>query len=131
MSIGSSRRIETYASGRCRSRRYFSTASLPESRASSGFCELFRNAFYCVLDRETGKFVAGQPYAKQTWGWRSRRRRPTGRCPDTGPSPEGNLVFPSITGAINWTSDSYSPITKLFNDDAREMGSYFVKGTNT
>ncbi len=26
-----------------------------------------RNAFYYVLDRGTGEFIAGRPYAKQTW----------------------------------------------------------------
>ncbi len=26
-----------------------------------------RNAFYYVLDRSTGEFVAGRAYAKQTW----------------------------------------------------------------
>jgi alcohol dehydrogenase (cytochrome c) len=90
-----------------------------------------RNAFYYVLDRETGKFVAGQPYAKQTWAKGLDADGQPIVLPDTGPSPEGNLVFPSITGAINWTSNSYSPITKFFYVDAREMGSYFVKGTNT
>jgi alcohol dehydrogenase (cytochrome c) len=90
-----------------------------------------RNAFYYVLDRETGKFVAGQPYAKQTWAKGLDAEGQPIVMPNTGPSPEGNLVFPSITGAINWTSNSYSPITKLFYVDAREMGSYFVKGTNT
>ena len=26
-----------------------------------------RNAFYYVLDRETGEFLHGQEYSKQTW----------------------------------------------------------------
>ena len=29
-----------------------------------------RNAFYYVLDRATGEFVAGRAYAKQTWSQR-------------------------------------------------------------
>ena len=30
-----------------------------------------RNAFYYTLDRETGEFLVGKPYATQTWaeGW--------------------------------------------------------------
>ena len=92
-----------------------------KSRQLLGFAN--RNAFYYVLDRETGKFVAGQPYAKQTWAKGLDANGQPIVIPDTGPSPEGNLVFPSITGAINWTSNSYSPITKLFYVDAREMGS--------
>ncbi len=83
-----------------------------------------RNAFYYVLDRETGEFITGIPYAKQTWAkGLDAKGRPI-NLPDTDPSPEGTLVFPSITGAVNWTSPSYSPITKLFYVDAREMGSY-------
>ena len=26
-----------------------------------------RNAFYFVLDRVTGEFITGKPFAKQTW----------------------------------------------------------------
>ncbi|HTR47007.1 MAG TPA: PQQ-dependent dehydrogenase, methanol/ethanol family [Verrucomicrobiae bacterium] len=90
-----------------------------------------RNGFYYVLDRATGEFVAGMPYVKQTWAKGLDAKGQPIVIPDTGPSPEGNLVFPSITGAINWTSNSYSPVTRLFYVDAREMGSYFVKGPNT
>jgi len=90
-----------------------------------------RNGFYYVLDRETGEFVAGMPYVKETWAKGLDAKGQPIVIPNTGPTPEGNLVFPSITGAINWTSNSYSPLTKLFYVDAREMGSYFVKGSNT
>jgi alcohol dehydrogenase (cytochrome c) len=88
-----------------------------------------RNGFYYVLDRETGEFISGTPYVKETWAkGLDAKGRPI-PLPNSDPSPEGTLVYPSITGAINWTSNSYSPITKLFYVDAREMGSYFVKGT--
>jgi alcohol dehydrogenase (cytochrome c) len=87
-----------------------------------------RNAFYYVLDRETGEFLSGTPYAKQTWAERlDARGRPVLR-PGTGPSLEGTLVFPNITGASNWPSPSYSPQTKLFYQAAREMGTIFYKG---
>jgi len=90
-----------------------------------------RNGFYYVLDRATGEFIAGAPYVKETWAkGLDAKGRPI-PIPNSDPSPEGTLVYPSITGAINWTSNSYSPITKLFYVDAREMGSYFVKGTTT
>ena len=90
-----------------------------------------RNGFYYVLDRATGEFIAGTPYVKETWAkGLDAKGRPI-PLPNSDPSPEGTLVYPSITGAINWTSNSYSPITKLFYVDAREMGSYFVKGTTT
>jgi len=107
----------------------FDAAIDGQPRKLLGFAN--RNAFYYVLDRQTGEFVTGLPYAKQTWAKGLDAKGQPMVIPDTGPTPEGNLVFPSITGAINWTSNSYSPITKLFYVDAREMGSYFVKGSNT
>ncbi len=84
-----------------------------------------------MLDRATGEFVAGTPYVKETWAKGLDAKGKPIPLPNSDPSPEGTLVYPSITGAINWTSNSYSPITKLFYVDAREMGSYFVKGTTT
>jgi alcohol dehydrogenase (cytochrome c) len=86
-----------------------------------------RNAFYYLLDRETGEFVLGQPYAKQTWarGLDSHGRPNT--IPDMEPSIEGTLVYPSLHGATNWFSPSYSPVTKLFYVATREVGAYYYK----
>ena len=86
-----------------------------------------RNAFYYLLDRETGEFVLGQPYAKQTWtnGLDSHGRPNT--IPNMEPSLEGTLVYPSLHGATNWFSPSYSPITKFFYVATREVGAYYYK----
>ena len=87
-----------------------------------------RNAFYYVLDRETGEFLTATPYAKQTWAdGLDAKGRPHLR-PGMEPSVEGTLVFPNIQGASNWPSPSYSPQTKLFYQAAREMGTYYLKG---
>ena len=87
-----------------------------------------RNAFYYVLDRETGEFLTATPYAKQTWAdGIDAKGRPRLRA-GTDPSLEGTLVFPNIQGASNWPSPSYSPLTRLFYQPAREMGTYFYKG---
>ena len=87
-----------------------------------------RNAFYYVLDRQTGQFLTGTPYAKQTWAdGLNEKGRPLVRR-GVEPSIEGTLVYPSLQGAANWYSPSYSPQTKLFYHSAREMGSYFLKG---
>jgi alcohol dehydrogenase (cytochrome c) len=87
-----------------------------------------RNAFYYVLDRETGEFLSAAPYAKQTWAERiDAKGRPIRRA-GTEPSLEGTLVFPNIQGASNWPSPSYSPQTGLFYQAAREMGTFFFKG---
>jgi alcohol dehydrogenase (cytochrome c) len=48
--------------------------------------------------------------------------------PGTEPSEEGTLVFPSLQGATNWFSPSYSPKTGLFYVAVREMGAYYYKG---
>jgi alcohol dehydrogenase (cytochrome c) len=87
-----------------------------------------RNGFYYVLDRETGAFLTGVPYAKQTWAdGLDPKGRPI-RKKGIAPSPEGTLVFPNIQGAANWHSPSYSPQTKLFYKHAREMGTIYYKG---
>jgi alcohol dehydrogenase (cytochrome c) len=90
-----------------------------------------RNAFYYVLDRVTGEFIAGKAYAKQTWAkGLDAQGRPMDN-PNIDPTTQGNLIYPSITGAVNWTSSSYSPLTGLFYVDTREQGAYYYKGHPT
>ena len=81
-----------------------------------------RNAFYYVLDRATGEFISGVPFAKQTWakGLDAKGRPINYPAAQIEPSVEGTLVYPSLTGAINWTSPCYSPLTGLFYVNARE-----------
>ena len=72
-----------------------------------------RNAFFYVLDRETGEFLLGKPFAKQTWAeGLDARGRPI-RRPNTLPSAEGTIVAPPAGGAANYWSPSYSPRTGL------------------
>ncbi len=87
-----------------------------------------RNGFYYVLDRVTGKFVAGVPFVKQTWAkGLDENGRPI-MLPNTEPTPKGQLVYPDGHGGTNWNSPSYSPLTKLFYVSARETGAYGVAG---
>ena len=84
-----------------------------------------RNAFYYLLDRETGEFLLGVPFAKQTW---ADGIDSTGRPivkPGTEPSEKGTFIFPSLQGATNWFSPSYSTQTGFFYVAVREMGSYY------
>ena len=86
-----------------------------------------RNAFYYALDRETGEFIAGRPYVKQTW---AKGLDDQGRpmvIPGSEPTEEGNLVWPSLNGGTVWFSPSFSPSTGLFYVAAREMGSTYYK----
>ena len=73
-----------------------------------------RNGFFYALDRETGEFLRGTAFAKQTWAERLDDKGRPVRVPGMFPSPEGTLVYPSVNGAANWWSPSYSPATGLF-----------------
>ena len=86
-----------------------------------------RNAFYYLIDRETGEFLHGSEYSKQTW---ARGLDETGRpivIPGTDPTEEGNLVWPSLQGATNWFSPSFNPETRQFFVAARLMGAVYYK----
>jgi alcohol dehydrogenase (cytochrome c) len=73
-----------------------------------------RNGFFYVLDRATGEFLRGAPFAKVTWatGLDARGRPLVDRA--KMPTREGVQVFPGVSGATNWYSPSYSPATGLF-----------------
>jgi alcohol dehydrogenase (cytochrome c) len=87
-----------------------------------------RNAFYYVLDRETGEFLSATPFAKQTWAERIDEKGRPVRTPNSTPAVQGTLVFPNTKGAANWPSPSYSPRTRLFYQAAREMADVVFKG---
>ena len=90
-----------------------------------------RNAFYYVLDRETGEFLLGKAFARQTWAkGLDENGRPI-KIPGMGPSKEGKAVYPSVQGATNWYAPSYSPRTELFLPDGlgRLLGSVLRRRT--
>ncbi len=86
-----------------------------------------RNAFYYLLDRRSGTFYHGVPYAKQTWTNGLFEDGRPNVIPGKEPTVEGNLVYPSLQGATNWFSPSYSPKSGLFFVSVREMGSIYYK----
>ena len=86
-----------------------------------------RNAFFYVLDRESGEFLAGAPFARQTWAsGLDKKGRPI-VLPDAEPTPEGRLVYPNLAGATNWQAPSYDPATGWFYFTYREAGNIYVK----
>jgi alcohol dehydrogenase (cytochrome c) len=87
-----------------------------------------RGGFYYVLDRETGKFLTGKPFATQTWAKGLDEAGHPIRLPNIDPSEEGTYLWPGVQGATNWYSPSYSPITKLFYLAAWENRSVYRKG---
>ncbi len=86
-----------------------------------------RNAFYYTLDRETGEFLIGKPYARQTWAeGLDENGRPI-RVPGTSPTYEGVVVAPSIGGGTNWWSAAYSPRTELYYVNAYDGEQKYFK----
>jgi alcohol dehydrogenase (cytochrome c) len=86
-----------------------------------------RNAFYYVLDRETGEFLHASSYAKQTWAEAIDENGRPIVLPNTSPTEEGNLVWPSLQGATNWYSPTYDPGRQIVVVPVREMGAYYYK----
>jgi alcohol dehydrogenase (cytochrome c) len=89
-----------------------------------------RNAFYYVLDRETGAFLHGQEYSKQTW---AEGLDESGRpivIAGSEPTEDGSLVWPSLQGATNWFSPSYSPLTETLYVPVRHMGAVYYKSVS-
>jgi len=87
-----------------------------------------RNAFYYTLDRVTGEFLVGKPYAKQTWAeGLDDLGRPI-RAPNKLPTPDGTVVSPPVGGGTNWWSPAYSPRTGLFYVNAYDgEQEYFIR----
>ena len=69
-----------------------------------------RNGFFYVLDRSSGEFLSGKPFAKVTWATGLDR---FGR-PIRTPRVPGDVLVPGFLGATNWYSPSYSSRTGLF-----------------
>ena len=86
-----------------------------------------RNGFYYLLDRTNGAFILGKAFTKQTWAkGLDNKGRPI-VLPNSEPTAEGVLIYPSLQGATNWASPAYHPKHQLFYVAVREMGSYYYK----
>ena len=87
-----------------------------------------RNGYFYVLDRTTGEYLLGTPYVKNiTW---SSGLTPDGRpivVPNMEPTPEGRRVCPSLEGASNWYSASFSPRTGLFYAQTNDKCGIFTR----
>jgi quinohemoprotein ethanol dehydrogenase len=73
-----------------------------------------KNGFYYVIDRLTGKFISGRPFAKVTWarGLDERTGRPLVN-PEARYGAEAIRIFPGSQGAHNWAPMSFNPMTGL------------------
>ncbi|HMD49509.1 MAG TPA: PQQ-dependent dehydrogenase, methanol/ethanol family [Bryobacteraceae bacterium] len=73
-----------------------------------------RNGFFYVLDRTSGQYLLGKPFAKVTWTTGLDERGRPMRQANMEPTAEGTRIYPGNLGATNWYSPSYSPETGLF-----------------
>ena len=73
-----------------------------------------KNGFYYVLDRVTGQFIAGQPFAQVTWakGLNEETGRPIVN-PEAHYGTDIVPISPSGGGAHNWAPMSLNPATGL------------------
>ena len=84
-----------------------------------------RNAFFYVLDRETGEFLMARSFARQNWAKEIDKNGRPILMPNSEPSPEGAHVCPGLAGAANWMAPSYNPQTGWFYFPVREQCDVF------
>ena len=80
-----------------------------------------RNAFFYVLDRETGEFLNARSFARQNWAKEIDAKGRPILMPNSDPSAEGSRVCPGLAGAANWMAPSYNPETGWFYFPVREQ----------
>jgi alcohol dehydrogenase (cytochrome c) len=80
-----------------------------------------RNAFFYVLDRESGEFLMGKPFARQNWATELDAKGRPILMKNQEPSAEGSQVCPGLAGAANFMAPSYNPETKWFYFVVREQ----------
>jgi alcohol dehydrogenase (cytochrome c) len=88
-----------------------------------------RNAFYYVLDRETGQFLHGKAFSHQTWAKGLDDQGHPVVKPGTDPTPEGTYTCPDANGATNWAAPSYDPKNNLFIVAVREACAIYTSKT--
>ena len=89
-----------------------------------------RNGFYYVVDRMTGAFVHGVPFARENWAsGLDAHGRPV--LAPVSRSLQGQVVFPSANGATNWWPPSYDPDLGLTFIPVLEEGMTFFPTAET
>jgi quinohemoprotein ethanol dehydrogenase len=85
-----------------------------------------KNGFFYVIDRENGKLISAEPFARVNWA--SHIDLDTGR-PVENPGiryPDGEtVIWPGTAGAHNWQAMSYSRDTGLVYIPGVNLPSYF------
>jgi quinohemoprotein ethanol dehydrogenase len=85
-----------------------------------------KNGFFYVIDRVTGEFISGEPFAEVTWA--SGIDYETGRPIETEIARygiEGQRISPGSDGAHNWHSTSWNPDAGLVYIPGQETSRFF------
>src|SRR5215472_12328930 len=84
-----------------------------------------KNGFYYVLDRLTGEFISGQPFAQVTWakGLDEKSGRPIVNA-EANYDDESVPISPGPGGAHNWAPMSFNPATGLVYIPTSTNGSF-------
>ena len=97
-------------------------ADLPiDGEVHKVICWANRNGFYYVLDRVTGKFLAGGPFVDETW---AKGLSPTGRPILSNlvqVSNAGSRTTPGVGGGTNWQGSAFDT----------NRGSIFIPATDS
>lgn len=87
-----------------------------------------RNGYFYVLDRTTGEFLRGTQYVKDvTWSSGLAANGRPSVVPNMEPTREGRRVCPSLEGASNWYSTSFSPRTGLYYVQTNDKCGIFTR----
>lgn len=86
-----------------------------------------RNGFYYLIDAKTGHFLLAKPFAKQTWAEQIDNNGRPVLNPAAYPTTQGAAVYPGVSGATNWMSPSYSPVTGFMYVPVMDWGGVFHK----
>jgi alcohol dehydrogenase (cytochrome c) len=101
-----------------------------DGRADQRLLWATRSGFYYVVNRVTGAFVRGVPFARENWAsGLDAHGRPI-LAPVTHRL-QGQLVYPSARGATNWWPPSYDPDLGLAFIPVLEQGMTFFPTAQT
>lgn len=91
-----------------------------------------RNGFYYVLDRETGAFRLGVPFARENWTrGLDEKGRPLPPLSSAHASVQGESIYPGAKGATNWWSPSYDRDLDMVFIPVLEEGMVFFPSAQT
>jgi len=91
-----------------------------------------KDGFYYVIDRVTGQFISGQPFARVTWarGLDEKTGRPFVN-PEAHYGTEAVTLMPGPGGGHNWSPMSFNPMTGLvYIPTSTSSSSTFAIDTN-